>query len=82
MNIIPMSHIIFHNLQRFEMKIKHNGKHIVNLMQIINFQKLEKRFDLLNNFNPHLILKDGDLSMKGIENMKDMKNPSHFSFQS
>ncbi len=77
-----MSHIIFHNLQRFEMKIKHNGKHIMKLMQIINFQKLEKRFDLLNNFSPCLILKDGDLNIKGIKNMKNIKSPSHFIFQS
>jgi hypothetical protein len=27
-------------------------------------------------------LKDGDLNIKGIKNMKNIKSPSHFIFQS
>lgn len=37
---------------------------IVNMIQIINFEELKKRFDHLNNFNPHVILKIEDLGIK------------------
>jgi len=72
MNIIFTSHIILHNSQRFEMKVKHSGKHIVNLVWIIYFQKLQKRFDHLNNFGLHVILKDEDRNIKGINNISNL----------
>jgi len=73
-----MFHIVFHNVQRFEISIKHNDKHIVNLALVINFQKLQKRFDQLNNFNLQVILKYEDLNIKSIKNISSF---SHFSFQ-
>ncbi len=74
-----MSHIVFHNVQRLETSIKHNDKHIVNLVLIIYFQKLQKRFNHLNNFNLQVTLKDEDLNIKSIKNISSL---SHFSFQS
>jgi hypothetical protein len=77
MNIIPTFHIVFHSLQRFEMKIKHNGEHILNLMWIVNFQRLQERFDHLNNFNSHVILKNEDFKIK---RMKSICSLSHLNF--
>jgi predicted protein tyrosine phosphatase len=76
-NITLMFQIIFHSLQIFEMNIKHNGEHILNLMWIVNFQKLQERFDHLNNL--HVILKDVDFKIKG---MKSIYSLSHLNFQS
>ncbi len=39
MNCIPLTHIIFHNTQMFELKIQHYSKHVMNLICIIRFQK-------------------------------------------
>jgi len=72
-----MFYIVLH-VQRLETSIKHNNKHIENLVLIINFQKLQKRFDHLNNFNLQVILKDEDLNIKSIKNISSF---SHFSFQ-
>jgi hypothetical protein len=68
--INPTSHIIFHNSQRLETKIKHNGEHIVNLICIINFQKLQERFDHINNFTSHVILKEENLNIESIKASK------------
>ncbi len=79
MNIIPTFHIVSHSLQRFELRIKHNAEHILNLTWIVNFQRLQERFDHLNNFNSHVILKDDDFKIKS---MKSIYSLSHLNFQS
>jgi hypothetical protein len=72
MNTIPMSHIVIHNPQRLETKIRHNDEHIVNLMWIIKFQNLQKMFDHINNFNPCVILKDEDVIIKSMKSIDSL----------
>jgi hypothetical protein len=64
--------MVIHNLQRLETIIRHNDEHIVNLMWIIKFQNLQKKFDHFNNFNPHVILKDGDLIIKSMKSIDSL----------
>ncbi len=79
MNTSPMSHIVFHNLQRLEPRIKHKGKHIIHMLWIIGLQKLQKWFDDLNNLCPHVVLKDDKLNIKCIQNIKNINKMSNLS---
>jgi len=75
-----MSHQVFHNGQKPEMWIQHDGHHVLDTLCIKRLKKLQKGYDHLHNLQPHIFMEKKNLTFKLFKDFKPTKNLQKINF--